>query len=368
MRLISTRSLEPGMILASAVYNQVGQVLLQEKVELKISLIKRLIELDIKYVYIEDSLSAGIKVKDTIPASVKHKAIQTVEAAFTDMQAENKSKRSFLLDQNSKIFKDIIKGLLDEIKGNRDLLTILTDVYIYDSYIFQHSFNVTLYTLAVAMEMGYSSKSLETIGLGAILHDVGKMMVPEDILMKPGKLTGDEFEVVKKHTDFGFDILRQLHTVPLLVAHCAFQHHERLDGSGYPRGLNGKEMHEYAKIIAVADVFDAVTSNRVYRGALLPHEGLEVLYAGSGTLFEPEIVDAFRRSVTIYPNGITVLLNDSRKGIVSKQNPSLTERPVIRIIEENGRELQEPYEIDLKIELDVMIHSCDVDWKSPVAK
>ncbi|RLQ96544.1 HD-GYP domain-containing protein [Falsibacillus albus] len=368
MRLISTRSLNPGMILASAVYNQKGQVLLHENVELKAGLINRLMELDVKYVYIEDPLSNGIEVKDSVSLELRQKAIQTVESTFYGLKSQSLSEKSFLLDKNSRLFKDIISNLLEEIKNNKDLLTILTDVFTYDSYIFHHSFNVTLYTLAVGMELGLTQQKLETLGLGAILHDVGKMMIPEEILLKPGKLTEFEFEKVKKHADFGFDILRQLHTVPLIVAHCAFQHHERLDGSGYPRGIKGNDMHEYAKIIAVADVFDAVTSNRVYRGAMLPHEGLEVLYAGAGTLYDTAVVDAFRRSVAIYPTGMTVVLNDGRKGIVASQNAGLTERPIVRIIEEEGSQLTKPYEVDLKVNLDLVIQDCEVDLKDPVYK
>ena len=131
-----------------------------------------------------------------------------------------------------------------------------------------------------------------------------------------------------------FNYLKNIHTVSLHVAHCAYQHHERLDGSGYPRGLKDNEIHELGKIIAVADVFDAVTSNRVYRSAMLPHEGLEILYAGAGTKFEIPIVEAFRRAVAIYPNGLSVVLNDGRKGVVSGQNIGIGDRPIIRILEE----------------------------------
>ena len=158
--------------------------------------------------------------------------------------------------------------------------------------------------------------------------------------------------------------MRQLHNVSLLVAHCAFQHHERLDGSGYPRGLKGDEIHPYAKIIAVADVFDALTSNRVYRDAMLPHEALEILYAGSGTLFDANVIQAFRRSVAIYPNGMVVVLSDGRRGIVEKQNKGLTHRPFLRIIAEKGEELAQPYSLDLSVNLDVVITDFDPGFES----
>ena len=125
---------------------------------------------------------------------------------------------------------------------------------------------------------------------------------------------------MKQHSRFGFDLLRNLHSMSLLVAHCAFQHHERIDGSGYPRGLVDVEIHPFAKIIGVADVFDAVTSNRVYREKMLPSEGIAIIEAGSGKMFDTSVVEALKRSIVHYPNGTIVLLNNERRGVVSKQN------------------------------------------------
>ena len=167
---------------------------------------------------------------------------------------------------------------------------------------------------------------------------------------------------LKRHTTEGFEMLRNSYSVPLLVAHCAFQHHERLDGSGYPRGIQSKDIHDFAKVIAVADVFDAVTSNRVYRSAMLPHEGLEMLYAGVERQYDTNVVKAFHKAVAIYPVGITVELNDGRKGVVVKQNSSLSDRPVLRILEDNGDHVQ-PYEINLEEELSIVITGCDTTFK-----
>ena len=168
--------------------------------------------------------------------------------------------------------------------------------------------------------------------------------------------------MIKSHSVEGFELLRKAQTIPLLVAHCAFQHHERLDGSGYPRGISDKEIHDYAKIIAVADVFDAVTSNRVYRPAMLPHEGLELLYSGVEQKFQTKIVKAFKHAVAIYPVGITVILNDGRKGVVAQQNVGLSDRPIVRILEENGHTV-DPYEINLENELSIVVIGCDTTFK-----
>ncbi len=359
MRLVSVKALHEGMKLASTIYNPSGKALLFEGIILSKRMIQRLIDLNIQYLYIQDALSEGIESRSKIDDQVRISAVKEIENTFTSLQSVDFSKKAIFLEEHTKDFKSIISTVLSQIKGNNDLLTILSDVFTYDSYIFQHSFNVTLYTLAIGLEMKMSPKDLDMLGLGAILHDIGKMMVPEEILLKPDRLTEEEFTAIKKHTEDGFEILRQLHGVSLIVAHCAFQHHERLDGSGYPRGIEEKTIHPFAKIIAVADVFDAVTSNRVYRNAMLPHEGLELLYAGVGTLYDRKVVEAFRNSVAIYPNGMTVILNDGRKGIVSKQNKGFADRPFIRIIEDESSEENAPYEIDLKDHLNVVIKECE---------
>ncbi|MBE4907397.1 HD-GYP domain-containing protein [Bacillus luteolus] len=359
MILVSTKSLAPGKILAKAIYNENGQVLISEDVPLTERMIVRLLELGITFVYVKDNRTEDIETVQPIPRTLRKEAIKTIETIFIDLQKEKHSSGSLFLEKNSKHLLKVIRSVVHEVKNNKDLITLLSEVYTYDNYIFTHSLNVTLYTLAIGTQLKMSEKQLEILGIGAILHDVGKMTVPIDILMKPGRLTLEEFETIKLHTEHGFEILRRMPTVPLVAAHCAFQHHERIDGSGYPRGIKGPEIHEFAKVMAVADVFDAVTSNRVYRSAMLPHEGLEILYSGVGNLFDTKIVEAFRKAVVIYPVGLTVYLNDGRKGIVSKQNQGLSERPVIRILEESGRDLENPYEVDLKQKLDLVITKCD---------
>ncbi|KUP05278.1 histidine kinase [Bacillus coahuilensis p1.1.43] len=357
MRLISTRSIKQGMVLGSTVYNSKGRILIKEDIVLTNKMAQRLEEMGIRYIYIKDELSQGIEIQEPIPSELRISSIRTIEESFLQLDANSLSSNSLIFENNSKLYKNLVQSILGEIKDNHDIQTVLSDVVTYDTYIFQHSFNVTLYSLAIGMELGLSTKQLESLGIGAILHDVGKMLIPEAVLFKPGRLTEDEFQIIKKHSEDGYNILRKLHTIDLAVAHCAFQHHERIDGSGYPRGIREEEIHPFAKIIAVADVFDAVTSNRVYRNAMLPHEALEILYSGAGTLFDTRAVEAFRKSVAIYPTGVTVQLNDNRRGIVSGQNKGLNDRPIIRIISEDNHPV-EPYEINLCNQLDLVITDC----------
>ncbi|WP_141432498.1 HD-GYP domain-containing protein [Bacillus sp. 03113] len=361
MRLVATRSIEAGVKLAKAIYNEKGKILVNEGVVLNKKVLKRIYDLGIMYLYVHDERTKDIHYVDTISSKVKREAIHSIENTFNEVQKDMKATNSFIFEKTSQSFSKLTRQLITEVKNHKGLIGLLSDVYIRDQYVFSHSLNVALYSLAIGMELKLPPKDLEILGIGAILHDVGKMTTPKEILLKPGQLTKKEFEEVKRHPEVGFQLLKNVSTLSLLVAHCAYQHHERLNGSGYPRGIKGDEIHLFAKIIAVSDVFDAITSHRVYRKAMLPHEGLDFLYSGAGTLFEREIIEAFRRSVTIYPVGLTVELSNKKKGVVSKQNKGLSDRPVVKILEHDGVPI-DAYELDLMSELSVVITNCDATY------
>lgn len=347
MRLISINVLKEGMVVGRTIWNEAGHPLLQKDVIVTNRIAERLSELNIQYLYIEDNLSKGIEIDETIAPAKRIQAVKNITKSFEEVKKAKSTQASYILDQQSKVIGQIVDDIMNVITGSDDVLMVLTDVYLYDEYIYQHSFQVTMYSIAIAKEMGYSYEDIRIIGIGAMLHDVGKLLIPSEVLMKPGKLTTEEFDIMKQHARFGFDLLRNLHSVSLLVAHCAFQHHERIDGSGYPRGIVEIEIHPFAKIIAVADVFDALTSNRIYRKKQLPTEAIAIIEEGEGIQFDARVVDAFKRSVVHYANGTIVLLNDGRRGIVSKQNFVDSARPWIRIFKENNKVLEATYEICL---------------------
>ncbi len=362
MRLISTKAIQTGMVIGKTIWNEAERPLIQKGVKVSEYSIKRLQQLNVQYVYIDDKISNDIEIIEPVPTAVRKRAVDQITSSFNTLKHLEGKDVTYCLEKQSKHFVTIVDDLLDHIMNSKEILTVLSDAFLYDNYIYQHSFQVAVYAIAIAKEMHYSALEIRQIGIGAILHDVGKMMVPQEILKKPGRLTTDEYEQMKLHTKYGFEVLRNLHTISLLSAHCAFQHHERLDGSGYPRGLLDFEIHPYAKIIAVADVFDAVTSNRVYRDKMLPSRGMEIIKEGSGTLYDEKVVNAFRRCIAYYPNGTVLLLSDGRRGIVNKQNKEWTERPWIRIFEENGEMLKATYEILLAEEKDVFVEKVEVEY------
>lgn len=364
MRLISTNVLKENMVIGRTIWNEAGHPLLQKNAIVTEGIVLRLKQLNINYIYVEDAISNGIEIEETVTAESRNKAVNHIRNSFKEVKEAKSKQAIYILDQHSKVFGSIVDELLNTITANNEMLLILSDAYLYDDYLYQHSFQVTMYSIAIAREMGYSYEDQRLIGIGALLHDVGKLVIPTEILMKPGKLTNEEFEEMKRHTTYGFDLLRNLHSVSLLVAHCAFQHHERLDGSGYPRGLKEAEIHPFAKIIGVADVFDAVTSNRVYRGKMLPSEGIAIIEAASGTGFDKRVVDAFKSCIVHYPNGSVLLLSDNRRGIVARQNMQKSSYPVVRIFEENGVLLPATYELALHENVGIHILKVEPDFQS----
>ena len=362
MRLISTKVLQTGMVIGRTIWNEAGRPLLQKGVKVSGHIIQRLQQLNIQYVYIDDKISTNIEIEEAIPRAVRQHAVDQITSSFNKLKNLKGKDVTYCLDQQTKHFSAIIDDLFDNIMNNKEILTVLSDAFLYDNYIYTHSLQVAVYSIAIAKEMHYNAAEIRQIGIGAILHDVGKIMIPQEILKKPDRFTNEEYELMKLHTKYGFDLLRNLHTISLLSAHCAFQHHERLDGSGYPRGLLDFEIHPYAKIIAVADVFDAVTSTRVYRKKMLPSRGMDIIKEGSGTLYDEKVVNAFRRCVAYYPNGTCLLLSDGRRGIVCKQNREYTERPWVRIFEENGEMLKATYEILLAEQLDISVEKVEVEY------
>lgn len=369
MRLLPIHRCQPGMQLARSIHLDNGTVLVGSGVELTQRMIDRLISMNVTNIYIQDALTSDIIVEEIISEETRRETMGVIFETFKTVQNDpQKWRNTFTNPQFGRQFRQAMNSIIDELKGNQSAMNLLGSACATDVYIFSHSFHVSLYAIALAMKAGYKEKELSEIGLGAMLHDVGKMALPLDILNKPGKLTEEEFEIVKSHPEVGFEILRKQDDISLLAAHCAFQHHERCNGSGYPRGLKEEKIHPYARIIAVCDVFDALTSQRAYRSPMLPHEAMEVLFAGSEQLFVPGIVADLRDTVALYPIGLGVKLSTGESGVVADYNQGLASRPIIRILQnEAGEAISSPYEIDLSKHMNIVITDCDTFFH-PVPK
>jgi HD-GYP domain-containing protein (c-di-GMP phosphodiesterase class II) len=358
MRLLPISVCKPGMRLGKKIYNEEGLILLSEHVELTEVLLRRLVQHGIDFLYIDDPRTDDIVIPELLSDETRFTATRVIRTHFRRMMDDANKKKAVQAGMLSKDFKQILSMMIDDLSKHKDAMIMLTTMQITDHYLFQHSMNVCIYSTLLGLASGYNRDELMTMGLGALLHDIGKTKVDLQALKKPGKLTTEEFEEIKKHAMLGFQILKDEPNIPLLSAHCALQHHERLDGSGYPRGIHGVDIHEYARWIGLVDAYDAMTTHRVYRTAMLPHQVMEILYTEAGTKFETRKIEMFRDKIAIYPLGVTVTLDTGESGVVVDLNSAYPHRPVIRLlVNENGEDLREPYEVDLSKHLSVMIRS-----------
>jgi HD-GYP domain-containing protein (c-di-GMP phosphodiesterase class II) len=200
----------------------------------------------------------------------------------------------------------------------------------------------------IGQALGLSKEDMNDLGAGGMLHDVGKLKIPLSILNKDGKLTDQEFAEMKSHPTYGYEILSKSRGISERARMIALQHHEKFQGGGYPKRLKGNEISLFARICAVADVYDALTTDRPYRVAMSPYEAMKILNAGIDNHFDPKILTAFIRKFSLYPAGSLVALNDGSYALVLKNNSASVIRPVIKIVmDSSGRRLKERVEINL---------------------
>lgn len=340
MRRILLDNVTSGMKLAKPLYSADGKVLLNAGLELKERYIGRLRDLDVTYVYIEDDLTADIDVPDVVSEKAR------VEAVASAKQVMDQVKLGRKVDASQA--KKIANTLVDELCHNHGMLVNFVDMRTRADYLFNHSVSVCILATMTGISLGFDELRLRDLGVGALLHDVGKLMVPQEIVGKTDRLSLSELEEIRKHAEYGFDILRKNPDVSLMSAHCAYQHHERYDGSGYPRQLANGSIHQFAHIVALADVYDALTSDVTYRKAVPVYEALAIITKAAGTYFDPELVEHFVANIAPYPIGSVVRLSNNHIGVVVDISHECKTKPVVRVIaDEHKRRMNKIVEIDL---------------------
>jgi HD-GYP domain-containing protein (c-di-GMP phosphodiesterase class II) len=346
MRFVPVSSLVEGMVCGKKLYDVNQQMLLNSGSVIQKGYIDRIMSLGYQGVYIEDDMSNDIKVKDVISDELRMSAIKAVKDICIYAGSTKKDYKQ--LDAKVNKTKVLISHIVEEILENKDTMVNLIDLKFYDDYTFFHSVNVAVLSILVGAEFGLAKTELFNVGLASILHDIGKMFVDKDVLNKPGKLTIDEYEAVKQHPSFGFNYLKESYEIPASVYVAVLQHHERYDGTGYPMKKSKQEISIISRIICVADVYDALTSSRPYRKALLPSEAMEYIMANGGTMFDLELTKIFARKVAPFPIGTYVCLSNGLTGIVENNFEDACMRPNVKIIMNQQEELIKPYVIDLR--------------------
>jgi HD-GYP domain-containing protein (c-di-GMP phosphodiesterase class II) len=289
--------------------------------------------------------------------------IEAVTASYADAIASSKAILDYLSD-GVKINEDLVRNVVD-----RFVKTFLTDKSILiniantkaweGEYLYNHMLNVCLLAINIAAAAQYSREQIVEIGIGALLHDVGMLLVPEDIRFKKGRLTKDEWFEIQKHAILGLHILEKFTHIPETAKFVAYQVHERENGKGYPKQRAGRLVHKFAKIVQVADIFESLCSPREYRLPYIPYRAMELLIKmSSQNLVSGEYVKAFLTYASLFPIGSIVELNDHRIAKVVQGNELTYVSPVVSIIADHqGRFLEKSriYQVDLSTDASVRI-------------
>jgi putative nucleotidyltransferase with HDIG domain len=246
------------------------------------------------------------------------------------------------------VARTMIDGLAQAVAQNRTALLALTTLKNYDNYTFTHMVNVSLLVMGQARGLGIDGGLLREFGLAALMHDIGKVRTPLDILNKPDKLTEEEFEIMKRHTVDGAEILRKTPDIPALAPVVAFEHHLRLDGTGYPDGVKRGSLNVGTMLCSIADVYDAMRSQRRYQEAFPSDRIMEVMRRNDGKQFDQHLVRRFAQLVGIYPVGNLVRLNTGEIAVVLKTNAPEPQRPQVRVVfTAEGKRMELPYDVNL---------------------
>ncbi len=329
MRKIPVSKLQSGMILGKSLYSANGNILLSAGCELNPSYAKRLQALGFPTVIVIDSYCRDIEFPDIVSDRTRIDGIVTLRRAFEEARKYNKV--------DTKLIKDLVNRLADEVLQNRQLLFEFPDVRSYDSYLFAHCLNVCILSLRIGMALNYNEVQLRDLGVGAVMHDVGSMYVDPKVVEKPGRLSPEEFSQIQQHSIKGFNLLRDQKDVNLLSAHVAFQHHERIDGTGYPRALKNTDICEFARIVAIADFFDALTSERKHRKAYSNSKAVEMIKEEAGMKTDNLLTELFLKNVAMYSTGSLLELNSGEIGVVISNRRHHQDRPLVRILTDNRK-------------------------------
>ena len=269
-------------------------------------------------------------IKTSISVELHNEALSGIHGLF-DLASGN----SFVTAHHVvKELNDVVDKLVETVLSKESGMVHISDLRSYDEYTYHHSLSVAVLSIAIGQEMGLSAGDLQQLGQCAIMHDIGKVMTPIEIINKPSKLTPEEFDIIREHAENGSKYLQHEGIGNALIWNVVSSHHEKINGTGYPKGLERNEIPLFSRIIAVADVYDALTSYRSYRKPMAPAVALEMIMSDIGTAFDYEVVSAFTRKIELYPINTVIELSNKRTGIVVNNHYFM--RPVIKMLDDGA--------------------------------
>lgn len=349
------------MRLGKSIITADGRVLLQAGTLMRESFIDPLLAHGVASVYIVNELAPDVEPADVVSDEVRahlraemKQAMSEIDRAFAE--ASKLGIRHFQASFRTERLKNMVDLVVGELMANPKATVSLQDIRTADEYTLGHSVNVCILTTLLGVELGYTSQELRELAFGALLHDIGKTAVPPEILNKPGKLTPEETEIMNQHTTMGWMMLKDQREISYTSAIVALQHHERWTGGGYPMNLSGNQIYKFARVCAVADCYDAMTADRVYRKGLTPAVALDTLSGPMHGFFEPRNLIAFLNCIAPWPVGSVVEITGGQKAVVISAERGRADRPLVRVVlEPDGGRVAQPFELDLSRERNIEI-------------
>ena len=274
---------------------------------------------------------------------VAHKHLTTAQSYINDLLSSVERDHQLRLDG----FQNVVKNCVTSIMSNASAMFWLTKIRHEDAYTAEHCLRVGILAITFGRFLDFPEKDLQTLGMCGMLHDVGKMKIPNDVLNKPGALSPEEWQLMRQHPEFGHQLLQEQQELDPVVLDAALSHHERLDGTGYPNGVSGLNISLFARLISIVDAYDAMTSDRPYMRGRSTAEALKILYKCSGNQFDGSLVEVFIRMIGIYPSGSLVELDNGEIAVVVSSRPNRKLQPVVEVVRDENGNSCEPRVIDL---------------------
>lgn len=326
MRYVPTFCLNEGMKLAKNIYSSDGMVLLAKDILLTNEYIDGLGKLGVNGVYIEDTISHDIQIKNIISEDLRMNAVKSIKGIYNNYKNVDKAVNTV---------EYIAKGIIGEILKNKGIMLNMVDIKTFDDSMYHHSVNVAVLATVMGTAMHLETTKLEKLTASALLHDIGKVFIPKEVLNKDTKLTKEEINLIRSHPEKGYRYIKQHFNVAVTTYMGILQHHERYDGTGYPDGKRGDEISSFGRIICVCDAYDDLLTEKTNKKACLPSDAVEYIMANNGQIFDPKLVKIFLKRVAPYPLGSILLLSNGKKVIVIENNDQCSMRPKVRCLESN---------------------------------
>ena len=352
--------LYPGMILKGDGFDEKGNQVVMKNIPLTRELIQGLKDSGVKKIYYTRE---RLKIRKEVSKSmVSDQNVDEAVSLIEDIQGSIKTEGGKSNFPSAEV-DDVVKKFIGDIKSNSDAYLNLLDLVEYNDYTYTHSINVSTISVLLGMSLKMDEEKIKVLGIAGLLHDVGKTLIPESIVEKPGKLTEQEWNIMKNHPVYSYNIVHAEQSFGPLVENAILCHHENYNGGGYPFGMNHEKLAPYSQIIMIADVFDAATSRRPYKEAWSFDQAFAFFMENSGKKFHPVYVQAFLRDmarkineVPLYPENCYVLLNTGEIGyVVGYRQSQYTLRPIVNIFlnqnlkgDDMKKLVKHPLQIDLE--------------------